>query len=240
MLPPRHNHPRRVIMTVRRTADTSSLGAATEMKRLAIALGMLTTVTAIGSASAVEMPKELRGTWWCADRSGWSPRTHSPWPVGNYRRCRFPITDAEDAFGIGASGWAHDMADDTCKVQRVTSYGRGHFAVQARCNNDEESNVLHRWRLLNSGRQLEIREAKDRALAAEMPKDFQGTWCTSSDTLKDDWIAYYTEGADCNDANSVEITATKVSIPALSGSCVVRQVTKFDACPPLGDDLSKP
>ena len=26
----------------------------------------------------------------------------------------------------------------------------------------------------------------DCALAAEMPKDFQGTWCTSSDTLKDD------------------------------------------------------
>ena len=37
----------------------------------------------------------------------------------------------------------------------------------------------------------------DCALAAEMPKDFQGTWCTSSDTLKDDWGAYNTEGADC-------------------------------------------
>jgi hypothetical protein len=51
----------------------------------------------------------------------------------------------------------------------------------------------------------------DRALAAEMPKDFQGTWCTSSHTLKDDWHAY--EGADCSDDySSVEITATKVSI----------------------------
>src|SRR3954462_12287980 len=27
----------------------------------------------------------------------------------------------------------------------------------------------------------------DCALATEMPKDFQGTWCTSSRTLKDDW-----------------------------------------------------
>jgi hypothetical protein len=72
----------------------------------------------------------------------------------------------------------------------------------------------------------------DRALAAEMPKDFRGTWCTSSHTLKDDWDAYNAEGADCSDDySSVEITATKVSIPALSVSCVVRQVTKFDVCP---------
>jgi hypothetical protein len=69
----------------------------------------------------------------------------------------------------------------------------------------------------------------DGALAAEMPKDFQGTWCTSSDTLKD-WAGYNSEGADCQD-NSVEITATNVGIPALSVSCVVRQVTKFDVCP---------
>jgi hypothetical protein len=65
------------------------------------------------------------------------------------------------------------------------------------------------------------------ALAAEMPKDFQGTWCTTSDTLKE-WAGY--EAADCQD-NFVEITATKVSIPTLSVSCVVRQVTKFDVCP---------
>jgi hypothetical protein len=72
----------------------------------------------------------------------------------------------------------------------------------------------------------------DRALAVEMPKDFQGTWCTSSDTLKDDWGAYNTEGADCEgDYSSVEITATTVKSPALSVSCVVRKVTKFDVCP---------
>src|SRR5262245_44828312 len=69
----------------------------------------------------------------------------------------------------------------------------------------------------------------DRALAVEMPKDFQGTWCTGSDTLKD-WDGYNTEGADCQD-NSVEITAMKVGIPARSVACVVRQVTKFDVCP---------
>jgi hypothetical protein len=68
----------------------------------------------------------------------------------------------------------------------------------------------------------------DRALAVEMPKHFQGIWCTDSDTLKD-WSGY-SDGADCQ-KNSVEITATKVSIPALSVSCVVRQVTKFDVCP---------
>jgi len=63
----------------------------------------------------------------------------------------------------------------------------------------------------------------DRALAAEMPKDFQGTWCTSNNTLKDDWSAYNTEGADCQDSSSVEIIATGVKSPALSVSCVVRQ-----------------
>jgi hypothetical protein len=48
-----------------------------------------------------------------------------------------------------------------------------------------------------------------------------------SHALKD---AY--EGADCSDDySSVEIMATKVSIPALSMSCVVRQVAKFDVCP---------
>ena len=78
----------------------------------------------------------------------------------------------------------------------------------------------------------------DRALAAEIPKDFRGTWCTRSNTtLKDDWSAYYSSTedaiADClqNNYSIVETTATKVSIPALSVSCVVRQVTKFDACP---------
>src|SRR5262245_7038598 len=72
----------------------------------------------------------------------------------------------------------------------------------------------------------------DCALAAEMPKDFQGTWCTSSDTLKDDWDGYDTEGADCvGDYRSVEITATGVKSLALSVSCLVRKVTKFDVCP---------
>jgi hypothetical protein len=72
----------------------------------------------------------------------------------------------------------------------------------------------------------------ERALAAEMPEDFQGTWCTSNDTLKGDWDAYNTEGADCEgDYRSVEITATGVKSPALSVSCAVRKITKFDVCP---------
>ena len=69
----------------------------------------------------------------------------------------------------------------------------------------------------------------DRALAVEVPKYFHGTWCTESDTLKD-WAGYGSEAVDCQN-NSVEITATKVSIPVLSVSCIVRQVTKFDVCP---------
>jgi hypothetical protein len=78
----------------------------------------------------------------------------------------------------------------------------------------------------------------DCALAAEMPKDFQGTWCTDSDTLKDDWHANpggcRTEGKEeaiQGNWSSVEITATEVKSPALSISCVVRKVTKFDVCP---------
>jgi hypothetical protein len=73
----------------------------------------------------------------------------------------------------------------------------------------------------------------DRALAAEpqMPEDFQGTWCTSSDTLKN-WSAYNPDGADCQDNDSsVEITATELKSSALSMSCIVRKVTKFDVCP---------
>jgi hypothetical protein len=72
----------------------------------------------------------------------------------------------------------------------------------------------------------------DCALAAEMPKDFQGRWCTGSETLKDDWYAYSAETPrGCEDDDSVEIAATGVKSPALSVSCVVRKVSKFDVCP---------
>jgi hypothetical protein len=61
---------------------------------------------------------------------------------------------------------------------------------------------------------------------------------TGSDTLKDDWSAYDSEGADCqprapggDNYSSVEITAAGVKSPDLSVSCVVRQVTKFDVYP---------
>ncbi len=72
----------------------------------------------------------------------------------------------------------------------------------------------------------------DCALAAEIPKDFQGRWCTISKSLKDGWGASSTEGADCEgDYSLIEITATDVKIPALSVSCVIRKITKFDVCP---------
>jgi hypothetical protein len=45
----------------------------------------------------------------------------------------------------------------------------------------------------------------DRALAVEMPKYFQGTWCTDSDITLKHWGGYNPDGADCPDL-SVEIT----------------------------------
>jgi hypothetical protein len=83
-----------------------------------------------------------------------------------------------------------------------------------------------------------------RALAAEMPKEFQGNsfqrpWCSTDilKELKDDLDAARDirtvsngEPSDCEDKrDSVEITATGVRSPTVS--CVVRKVTKFDVCP---------
>src|SRR5262249_54747981 len=43
---------------------------------------------------------------------------------------------------------------------------------------------------------------------------------------------YWGEGAVCGDNfNSVEVTATGVKSPALSASCIVRKIAKFDVCP---------
>ena len=67
------------------------------------------------------------------------------------------------------------------------------------------------------------------ALGAEMPKEFQGKWCTESNTLEGDWDAYNAE--DDLYCNHVNITATEVKSPELSVSCVVRKVTKLDVCP---------
>jgi hypothetical protein len=73
------------------------------------------------------------------------------------------------------------------------------------------------------------------ALAAEMPKDFQGIWCTNLDTLKDmlahDPDMLGPDGAACEGYKTLEITATEVKSPDLSMSCIVRKVTKFDVCP---------
>ena len=80
----------------------------------------------------------------------------------------------------------------------------------------------------------------DRALAAEMPKDFQGTWCTSSDTLKD-WGAYNPDGADClpgqlqfcRDHCDGGEKPRPLHVLHSSQSHQIR-------CLPLGEDLSKP
>jgi hypothetical protein len=81
------------------------------------------------------------------------------------------------------------------------------------------------------------------AIAAppQMPEDFQGTFCylekergLPSPIPTDVAIRAIFEGmATCADTNpeKIEITATKVNIPAISVSCVVHQVTKFDVCP---------
>jgi hypothetical protein len=53
----------------------------------------------------------------------------------------------------------------------------------------------------------------ERALAAEMPEDFQGTWCTSNDTLKGDWDAYTK-------------STTPAAIKARHGLSTMRRVTR--------------
>jgi hypothetical protein len=71
----------------------------------------------------------------------------------------------------------------------------------------------------------------DCALAAEMPKDFQGIWCPTirGVTLKN-MLAHNRDDCESNE-DSLEITATEVKSSALSVSCIVRKVTKFDVCP---------
>jgi len=207
-----------------------------EMKRIVIALGILITTTAIGSASAAEMPKELRDTWWCADRPGWSPRTHSPWPAGNYRRCH-KVTDADDAFEIDASGWGHDMTDDTCKVLRVTSYGKSHFVVRARCNNDEEMNVrvLLRWRLFNGGHRLEIRDANN-----EMQAPFVGEWCRVSGSLDvpDDQLEFKRQRRGQACASDRRLVITPREMRGIFSSSVAGQETKSIKAEPLSCNLT--
>ena len=80
------------------------------------------------------------------------------------------------------------------------------------------------------------------AIAAppQMPEDFHGTYChldeggQPSPIPTDVSIQLIFEGmSKCADTNSekMEITATKIDIPAIALSCAVRQVTKFDLCP---------
>jgi hypothetical protein len=70
----------------------------------------------------------------------------------------------------------------------------------------------------------------DRALAAEpqMPEDFQGTWCLNGDLSNEPTLTVI----PCSETQAeVEVAATKVNIPDIPMSCIVRQVTKIDVCP---------
>jgi hypothetical protein len=68
----------------------------------------------------------------------------------------------------------------------------------------------------------------DGGLAAEpqMPEDFQGRWCGSLKShlnYDPDW---------CPEPDvETEITPTGLNSPAISTSCVARQITTFDVCP---------
>jgi hypothetical protein len=77
----------------------------------------------------------------------------------------------------------------------------------------------------------------DRALPAEpqMPESFQGTWCVPSDStgrlaeLLSDVVSCLK--LDTVPEIEIEITATNVNSPAISMSCMVRQINEFDVCP---------
>ena len=97
-----------------------------------------------GGAFGAEMPKELRGAW-CGTAQ-----------EKIYRRCR--KADSEDNLDITARKFY--VAEGTQCVPLANS---GHFVVRASCTFDEgvrSGRVLERWRLFNSGRRLEIRDAK--------------------------------------------------------------------------------
>jgi hypothetical protein len=101
---------------------------------------------------------------------------------------RFPITDAEDAFGVFAREWSHEMADGICKPLRVTPYGNGHFVIRAHCDAEDTSipfRPVQRCRLFNSG--LEIRDA--RPGRARKSKPVGSPLAGYSADLRDRWRA---------------------------------------------------
>jgi hypothetical protein len=116
------------------------------MTRFLISAATLLALTAV-AASAAEMPKELRGVW-CATAQ-----------ENIYRSCR--EADSEDNLDVSASKFY--VAEGTeCVPLSITRNTSGHFVVRASCTfNDgaRSGRVLQRWRLFNSGRRLEIRDA---------------------------------------------------------------------------------
>jgi hypothetical protein len=96
------------------------------------------------------MPKELRGIWCSKEYTA---------QKSIYRRCR--VADGEDAVAVDARKFW--VAEETvCTPLAITSDGGSHFVVEADCRgqyDDWNGRVLKRWRLFNSGRRLEIRDA---------------------------------------------------------------------------------
>ena len=166
-----------------------------------LSVAILAAAPAIGSASAAEMPKELRGIW-CEELgiderypAGSAARTHIIYGLcrlatdgdeainldarlrgvrcmnssavqkqKHIRPCRYP-TDADGAIMVDARGYSHDMVGTDCKLLAITSKGNGRFVVRTHCHGGELASErghveLQRWRLFNSGRRLEIRNAK--------------------------------------------------------------------------------
>ena len=67
-------------------------------------------------------------------------------------------------------------------------------------------------------------------LAAEVPKAFRGTWCSTSSDINGDWGAYSSETSGC-DAFAISIGAADLKSADQSLSCVIREVRSFDVCP---------
>lgn len=143
-------------------APPTNFLAAIEMIKTSFVLSVaiLAAAPAIGSASAAEMPKELRGTWCYRDGTA---------QEDIYRRCR--VADSEAAMSVSARKFFVGEGMLCTPPLAITSYSGGYF-VRARCydtdtgfiefiSKDTPSRVvLQRWRLFNNGRRLEIRDAK--------------------------------------------------------------------------------
>lgn len=68
------------------------------------------------------------------------------------------------------------------------------------------------------------------ALATEVPEEFRGTWCATSNDINGDWGAYSPGTSGC-DAFAIVIGAADLKSADQFLSCVIRDVRSFDVCP---------